>query len=94
MERSTCGAAGGVQAGAFVILLGCPVHSLLLALGSVAMPSVIVPSDHVVAMYWVMPIACMRCMRCMVPVPTICPGMCALGGGGPLASLGLTAVAT
>lgn len=91
--ESTCGAAGRVKAGAFVVLLGCPVHSLLLALGSVAVPSIIVPSQHVVAMNWVMPIACMRRMCCMVAIATICSGMCALGGGGPLASFGLTAIA-
>jgi len=55
--KGTCGAAGRVQARTLVILLRRFVHSLLLALGCMAMPNLIVSTVHIMPMYGMVPIA-------------------------------------
>jgi len=94
MAKGTCGAAGRVQARTLVILLRRSVHSLFLVLGCMGRPNLIVSAVHVMPMYGMVPIACMRHMRCMVSIATVCPSMCIFGSCRPLAPLGLTAIAT
>ena len=71
-QHGTCGPAGRVEAGAFVILLQGTVDSLLLALASLGVPHLKVPTVHVVTMDGMVAIPW---VGCMASIPIVASGM-------------------